>query len=158
MKGQRYLFILILLSAACSGPDKAALKSTAKNYLAKNLTHFTSYEPVAFRGPYKIVESYLNDKTYIQLDDSIMEVEAARFREMGENFKLFQQRKASGFYEKKQAYFKKQQDSIAKRIKPRFTGYKLEHYFKTTDTLGITVLNKYVFCFDPKGKLTQVLK
>jgi len=162
MKGPSYLHILLLLCAACTKPDKSDLYETvklnAKNYLTQNLTDTSNYEPVGFSGPDSIVQSYRNDKIYQQFDDSIIEVEAIRFREMGENFKLFQQRKASGFYDKKQAYFKRKRDSVANVIEPEFIGYKLEHHFKTADISGVKTLKKYTFLFDEKGKLLNVLK
>jgi hypothetical protein len=163
MKGKRYSFITLLLLTACTKrPDNTAIthivESKAQKYLAKTLPDPKSYKPIAFSPLDSIMLSHLNDKNYIRLDDSIMEVEAVRFREMGENWTLFEQRKASGYYEKKQALFKKQQALIARRVKPRFAGYKLEHEFKAVDTSGDTVINKYVFCFDPKGNITKVLK
>lgn len=168
MKGPYCLIILILLLAACSNPDNkkpantidltAITKKTAKEYLAKNSKYLKNYQPIAFGGLDSIVESHLNNKNYIQLGDSIMEIEAIRFREMGENWKLFLKRKESGFYENKQARFKKSQDSIARLIVPKFTGYTLEHRFKTTDSTGEVKLNKYVFCFDEQGELDTVLR
>lgn len=164
MKGKRNLFLtLLLLAAACTPrPDDSAItkiaETKAKKYLAKNLPHPQSYQPLAFSPIDSIMLSHLNDTNYMRLDDSIMEVEAVRFREMGENWPLFVQRKESGFYEKKQAIFKKQQAIIAKRVKPRFAGYKLEHAFKAVDTTGDTVINNYIFCFDTEGNITRVLK
>ncbi|GAA4328544.1 hypothetical protein GCM10023149_32620 [Mucilaginibacter gynuensis] len=163
MKGTGYIFILILLFAACTGNRKpvlkADLKDSARHYLIKTLPNPASYKPLAYTDFDSIFYSYRNDKTYMRFDDSIMEVEAVRFRDMGENWNLFLERKNTGFYDKKQAYFKKLRDSVARHVQPRFTGYKLKHQFKIADTTtGDTVLNTYVFCFDTDGKLTNVLK
>ncbi|RYY37445.1 MAG: hypothetical protein EOP46_02580 [Sphingobacteriaceae bacterium] len=133
-------------------------KTNARKYLQNYLTNFSTYKPIAFGELDSIVESHLNDTQYIRLDDSIMEIEALRFRDMGENFPLFKYRDTSGWYVDKQSFFKKQRDSIAQTITPRFAGYKLEHEFLATDTNGSIKFNKYIFCFDKEGKLLRVIK
>ncbi|MEO6151415.1 MAG: hypothetical protein ABIN95_11140 [Mucilaginibacter sp.] len=162
IKESNYIFFLFVFCAACTGPGKPTLYKTVKlnaqNYLIKHLNHASHYEPVSFSGLDSIVQSYRNNKIYLQFDDSVTEVEAVRFREMGENFKLFKQREESGFYDSRQAYFKRKRDSVAGVIEPEFVGYKIEHQFKAADSTGVRILKKYVFCFDEDGNLLSVLK
>ncbi|RVU00040.1 hypothetical protein EOD41_13835 [Mucilaginibacter limnophilus] len=154
------LFILFL-AVACTGPTKQLNKTAqhnAQKYLQNYLTDFSSYKPVSFSKLDSIMESHLNNEEYIRLDDSVMEMEAIRFRDMGEDFKLYKQRETTGWYTKKQNNFKHLQDSIARKVKPRFSGYKLEHEFMAADTTGKSTLNNYIFCFDEEGRLLKVIK
>ncbi|MCD8740449.1 hypothetical protein LT679_07530 [Mucilaginibacter roseus] len=155
--------LITLFAAACSNKKvdehtAAAINSNAKKWVAKNLADTPGYKPVNFSSIDSIVLSYRNDSAYIRLEDSIMQIEALRFQEMGENFKLFTARKQSGYYEKKQAGFRQQQIAIMNTMKPKFVGYKLDHHFTVTDSSGAALLNKYILCFDRDGNLTGVLR
>lgn len=161
----RPLFCLVALVAlaACSNPkqdDKAiaAAQTNAQKWTTTHLADTPGYKPVGFSEMDSIILSYQNDSAYIRLDDSIMEVEALRFREMGENFKLFNERKESGYYENKQAGFRKLQAGIIKKVKPKFVGYKIDHQFTVTDSTGAELVNTLVLCFDRDGNLTKVMR
>ncbi|MCC8409703.1 hypothetical protein LJ707_12255 [Mucilaginibacter sp. UR6-1] len=158
-----YCLIIGLFTSACTGKKindhtVATANANAKQWAAKNLADTPGYKPLGFDGPDSIILSYRNDSAYIRLEDSIMQIEALRFQEMGENFKLFNERKESGYYERKQAGFRKLQAGIIKKVKPQFIGYKIEHHFTVTDSSGAALLNKYVLYFDRQGNLTKAAR
>lgn len=157
----RLLILALLFIIACTGnrTDIAVLaRQKVHAYLSAHIPHIAGYRAVSTTAPDSIVKSYLNDKTYLRLEDSVMEIEAIRFREMGENFALYKQRETQGWYQKRQQFFKIQQDSVVKTCAPRFAGYKVEHRFIAANNNGSQVLNTYVFCFTKKGKLKRVIK
>ncbi|RCH54284.1 hypothetical protein DJ568_13390 [Mucilaginibacter hurinus] len=162
MKVNNIAFMLIMFCAACVHPGNEdlnkMLRTKAQQYLKTQLTDSSFYHPVSFSSPDSIMYSYLNDVVYLQYDDSVSEVEATRFREMGENFALYKQREKTGYYNSRLAYFKGKRDSVANTIEPDFAGYNLEHQFKTVSSTGDSVIRKYIFCFDKNGNLFNVIK
>lgn len=158
-----YFLLLSIFAAACTSKktnDHAVVvtNANAKKWVTQNLADTPGYKSLDFSKPDSIILSYLNDSAYIRLEDSVTQIEALRFQEMGENFKLFNERKESGYYDKKQAGFRKLQTAIIKRVKPKFVGYKVDHHFTVKDSTGAELLNKCVLCFDRSGNLTRVVR
>ncbi len=162
MKRNFSILVTLLLCCACTNRHDTAAKiiaqANAQNWISVNLRNINGYQPLLFTHPEPIILSYQNDLYYKRLDDSIMQVEALRFQEMGENFRLYRQRETNGFYAQKQKVFRNEQQRIAKKVKPRLVGYKIAHEFMTRDTLGWQKQEKLVLCFDVHGKLQEVMR
>jgi hypothetical protein len=154
------LTIFIICFCSCSKEYKA--KRLIKKELNMTLNDRKSYEPVLFGNLDSLFSSYKNDTNYINNEDLNIYIngmsEEAKNRhnankydpdytraggEWQTDFTIFV---ACLFY--KDYIYQQIRDSIERKFKPQFVGYKMSHKFRAKNMYGASILNEKEYFFN----------